>query len=202
MTKIAFKMSQYNQALSTFHGVVRDLEEPGIQDVDTYREYLGREKLIVESERRFLEAPKGDLVVVGEQRQRKRRDSALSGDGDDEGCVSSVGTGSDPGEADNARPLRVLERERTGPAPQSSAHVSTLATMVAGAVLVPILTFAVIPGFLGRITVVLLVAAGIMGVAVQGGLIGSGEVLGREGCLLQCAGIYGGVMVVVAGVVG
>ena len=205
MAKIAFKVSQYNQVLSSFHGVSRDLEQPDARDVDAYREFLGREKLIVESETTFLNAPRADFVVLGKQRQRKRRDSQPSWGGDDQGSVkgvrsvSSVGTRSDAAPEDAG--LRALEPRHSAPS-RPSSHVPTLAMMVAAAVLVPILTFAVIPGFLGRMTVVLLVAAGMVGVALQGGLVDSSEVLGQRGYLLQCAGIYAAAMVIVSGVVG
>ena len=69
---------------------------------------------------------------------------------------------------------------------------------VAVSVLVPIITFPVIPGFIGRMTVSFLVALGVFGALVQGGIVGIGVLLEKEGAL--CAAIYGGVMVVVAGI--
>lgn len=46
---------------------------------------------------------------------------------------------------------------------------------------------------------VMLVSAGVVGSLVQGGVVGGGDVVGREGCV--CGGVYVGVMVVLAGVV-
>lgn len=66
-------------------------------------------------------------------------------------------------------------------------------------ILLPILTFNVIPNFLGRLTVTVLVATFAVFGLVQSGVL-RGEVLGREG--MVCAAVYGGVMVVVAGVMG
>ncbi len=68
--------------------------------------------------------------------------------------------------------------------------------------LVPILTFAVIPGFIGRMTVVLLVAMAVFGTQVQAGTLalasdGLGKAASRD--LLLCAAVYGGVMAVTAG---
>jgi hypothetical protein len=75
---------------------------------------------------------------------------------------------------------------------------SGLAVAIAVSVLVPILTFSVIPGFIGRMTVVGLVAGGVVGALMQSGVIGR-AMLGREG--LICGGIYGGVMIIVAGII-
>jgi hypothetical protein len=83
---------------------------------------------------------------------------------------------------------------------QEHPSLPALALALAIAVLVPILTFAVIPGFVGRLVVVGLVAAGVVGAGMQSGLLDGRAVVGTEG--LVCAGVYGGVMVVVAGVVG
>jgi hypothetical protein len=74
----------------------------------------------------------------------------------------------------------------------------SLAIAIAAAVLVPILTFAVIPGFIGRMTVVMLVALGIMGAMVQSGVAGR-DLVGTEGAV--CVGIYGIGMMIIAGVV-
>ena len=49
-------------------------------------------------------------------------------------------------------------------------------------------------------TVVCLVAGGVVGALMQSGVLEGRNVLGREGVV--CAGMYGGVMVVVAGIVG
>lgn len=63
----------------------------------------------------------------------------------------------------------------------------------------PILTFTVIPNFLGRMTVAGLVAGGVVFTLMQSSSI-RGSVLGREG--LICGAIYGGVMIVIAGIMG
>lgn len=77
------------------------------------------------------------------------------------------------------------------------AGLPGLATAVAVAVLIPILTFSVIPGFVGRMTVVLLVALGTVGALYQSGVVGR-HTLSRD--LITCSAIYGGVMVVIAGI--
>ena len=73
-----------------------------------------------------------------------------------------------------------------------------LATAVAVAILVPILTFNVIPQFIGRLTVTALVAVGVIFALMQSGVLERGMLFGREA--MSCAGIYGGVMIVIAGI--
>jgi hypothetical protein len=75
-----------------------------------------------------------------------------------------------------------------------------LAGAIASAVLVPILTFTVIPGFIGRITVALLVAMFMVGALIQAKILGKDTLFGSEA--VTCAGIYGGVMIVIAGIMG
>ena len=74
------------------------------------------------------------------------------------------------------------------------------AIAVAFAVLIPILTFPVIPGFLGRLTVTALVAGGVVGSLMQAGLLIAGHLFKRDGLL--CGGIYLGGMVLIASIIG
>jgi hypothetical protein len=80
---------------------------------------------------------------------------------------------------------------------ESHSQLQGLAVAIAVAVLVPILTFNVIPGFIGRMTVVGLVAGGVVFALMQAGAVGKG-CFGKEG--LVCGAIYGGVMAVIAGI--
>lgn len=80
---------------------------------------------------------------------------------------------------------------------QSQSQLQGLAVAIAVAVLVPILTFSVIPGFIGRLTVVGLVASGVVFALMQAGVVGK-ACFGRQG--MVCGGIYGGVMIVIAGI--
>ena len=75
-----------------------------------------------------------------------------------------------------------------------------IALAIAAAILIPILTFNVIPNFIGRLTVALLVGSFVVFGLVQGGVVRGGDVWGREGCV--CVGVYGGVMIVLAGIMG
>lgn len=67
------------------------------------------------------------------------------------------------------------------------------------AILVPILLFTVIPGFVGRMAVVLLVAATVVTALIQSGLYAIlTETRGGLDYVL-CIGLYGGAMAIIAG---
>ena len=82
----------------------------------------------------------------------------------------------------------------------SGRALTASAIAVALAVLIPILTFPVIPGFVGRLTVTGLVAGGVMGSLIQAGVLTTRHLLERDG--LICGGIYLGAMVVIATIMG
>jgi hypothetical protein len=65
------------------------------------------------------------------------------------------------------------------------------------------LTFPFIPGFVGRMAVVVLVGLGVVGGLIRAGLLrlGSGGVAEGGWDWVLCAGVYGGVMAIVAGVI-
>ncbi|KAL3426445.1 hypothetical protein PVAG01_03236 [Phlyctema vagabunda] len=183
--KIGYKLAQYNQALSSFNST-QNLGAPAPEDISSYRDYLARERVIAESETRFLD-PVNDLVSLSCGSRKRSKDN---------GVGSSPSTTSQPAQP----PSSVYT-------PQLYAQPSTLqptlpglAAAVAISVLAPILTFSVIPGFVGRMTVVLLVASGLVGAALF--MAGTGVVgrymLSRD--WLVCSAIYAGVMVVVAGI--
>jgi hypothetical protein len=175
INRISYKLGQYNQALTSFNKLSQELDSPDLEAVKKYRHYLHNEKPVTENETKFLEAA-GDLVALS----RKPRASEVE-------------------RLEVAQPRKVhFEGEVLRQAPSPSLHPRIVAIAVAAAVLIPILTFAVIPGFLGRMTVVMLVAMGIVGALYQSGVAGR-DLLGNMEWA-SCAVIYAGVMVVVAGV--
>jgi len=178
INKISFKLGQYNQTLTSFNKLTQELDSPDVEAVKKYRHYLHNEKPIIENEMKFLDAA-GDLVALGRKAPRAT-------------------------EAERqvvVQPRKVhFGGEIPRQAPSSSPNPRIIAVAVAAAVLIPILTFTVIPGFLGRMTVVMLVAMGTVGALCQSGVAGR-DLLGNvEGA--SCAVIYAGVMVVIAGVFG
>lgn len=170
--RIGFKLSQYNQALASFHAT-DVLAPPQPEDVNAYRTYLSSEHPIAEQETHFLD-PTDDLVSVRGDKTTKPT--------------------SDPPSNPSTSPSANFSSH---PHIDISASFSSIATASAIAVLVPILTFPIIPGFFGRMTVVILIALGVIGASFQSGVIGQDQINGRD--WVPCAMIYGGVMAVIAG---
>ena len=81
---------------------------------------------------------------------------------------------------------------------QEKNPLPALAAAIAAMILIPILTFNVIPNFIGRITVTLLVALGAMFGLVQSGTLGYEALAERDGVF--CAGVYGGILICLAGI--
>lgn len=191
INKISFKLGQYNQALVSFNKLTQELDSPDPDAVKKYRHYLEKEKPVMENETRFLNAA-GDLVALG----RKAPTPAPA-------------PASEPSQALQVQGRKVrfstdiatsIPEKPLSSSPSPSSHL--IAVTIAASVLIPILTFTVIPGFLGRMTVVLLVASGMFGALVQSTGIAGRELLGQGKEWASCAVIYGVVMVVIAGVFG
>ncbi|KAI3558570.1 hypothetical protein CABS01_07473 [Colletotrichum abscissum] len=205
--KVGYKLSQYNHVLSSFRET-QHLPNPDPQDVDFYRAYLANHNPIVEIETRFLD-PADDLVSLARPPSSSSSASSSSFSSDDLRTpqprnaklpsLSSLLT-PESQSADRAERIRrLLISALTG-------YLPTLAIAFAAAFLLPILAFAVIPGFVGRMAVVLLVAVGVAAGVVQAGLFSRlgadrpARVAATEGVL--ASGVYVGVMAVVAGIFG
>jgi len=139
---------------------------------------LEKDHPIAEVEARFLD-PTDDLVSVCSEKMPRYATSFCP-------------------ETQTSESSSVAFEQFVSPADFQQAGLPSLAAAIAVAVLVPILTFSVIPGFIGRMAVVGLVAGFVVFALMQSGVIGRHS-FGREGLL--CAGIYGGVMIIVAGIV-
>lgn len=82
----------------------------------------------------------------------------------------------------------------------ADAHVALHVTIaMAVAILIPILAFSAVPGFVGRITVVLLVGLSATGSVVQSGVIKKS--VDSNADMMCVAAVYAAVMAVVAGVI-
>ncbi|EFQ35657.1 uncharacterized protein GLRG_10801 [Colletotrichum graminicola M1.001] len=197
--KIGYKLSQYNHVLSSFKDT-QHLPAPDPQDVDFYRVYLANHNPIVEIEARFLE-PTDDLVSLARPSSSSfSREPGASGDDlkTPQPRAARLPPADLGGRNKAERVRRLLVAALTG-------FLPTVALAFAAAFLLPILAFAVIPGFVGRMAVVLLVAVGVAAAVVQAGLFSGGaerpaEVAATEGLL--ASGVYVGVMAVVAGIFG
>ncbi|OHF01996.1 hypothetical protein CORC01_02575 [Colletotrichum orchidophilum] len=200
--KVGYKLSQYNHVLSSFKET-QHLPNPAPQDVDFYRAYLANHNPIVEIETRFLD-PIDDLVSLA------RPSSTFSSFSDHSSFSSDDLRTPQPLNAKlppllNPESMDRAERIRHLLISSLTGYLPTLAIAFAAAFLLPILAFAVIPGFVGRMAVVLLVAVGVAAGVAQAGLFRNGadrpaRVAATEGVL--ASGVYVGVMAVVAGIFG
>ncbi|KAL2072009.1 hypothetical protein VTL71DRAFT_11352 [Oculimacula yallundae] len=192
--KIGYKLNQYNQALSSFNST-QSLHHPDLEDIEHYRNYLQNEQPIAEAETHFLD-PTDDLVSIYSESHAPP--SFLSSQAPSSSISSSSEVSSHTSHSTSSTPSPALPTE---PSHETDLQpiLPHLASAIAIAILVPILTFSVIPGFVGRLTVACLVAVFMVAAMVQSGIVKRSALLGQESCV--CAGIYGGVMIVLAGIV-
>ncbi|KAH7370179.1 hypothetical protein BKA65DRAFT_386212 [Rhexocercosporidium sp. MPI-PUGE-AT-0058] len=191
--KIGYKLNQYNQALSSFNST-QSLTHPDLEDIEHYRTYLQTEQPIAEAETHFLD-PTDDLVSIYSETlappsylHSSHAPSSTVSSSEDSSQVSSSAACSAP-----------MPSPISTPQPEHQPILPGLASAIAISILVPILTFSVIPGFMGRLTVALLVATFMVGALIQSGIVQRHMLLGTES--LTCASIYVGVMVVIAGII-
>ncbi|KAH6653351.1 hypothetical protein BKA67DRAFT_659975 [Truncatella angustata] len=187
--KIGFKLEQYNRVLSSLKST-ESFTRPTMADVHEYRGYLATHSPIAEPETRFLDTSE-DLICLGDQSES---------DGDDEDAAATP----------MPRKYSILFAPKT---PADSAEADYLGTdfqednviarpsipinlAMVVAVVVPTLTFSVIPDYIGRMAVVLLVGTGVLGALVQSQAVGTHAT--TDFCI--CAGAYGAIMSLIAGV--
>ncbi|PFH55798.1 hypothetical protein XA68_17606 [Ophiocordyceps unilateralis] len=198
--QIGYKLSQYNKVMASVRKT-QDMAIPSLHEIVEYKTYLTSNRLLADEETSFLDAP-DDLVCL----LKEMPTVAGGGAGRAEGmamplkCTEPVATAAASPRAPESEADSGVTSRQDEAGDLLEASLSQLALAVFAAVLVPVFTFAIIPGFAGRITVVGLVGASIAMALVQSGLV---ELLDR-GALdwVMCAGAYGAVMAVVAGVVG
>ncbi|KAI2624485.1 hypothetical protein GGS21DRAFT_532512 [Xylaria nigripes] len=203
--RIGFKLEQYNRLLSSFRET-GSLSTPTMDDLQQYRGYLATHAPIVEAETEFLDAT-DDLICLGDNDEDKTKE---------EENAATPTSRPDPTDSHSRRRASVIsvseissrrqdegsivsqDQNDAGIDSVSNRHSSIhLLVAAAVAIVLPILTFAVIPGFMGRMTVVCLVGMGITGTLVQGRMIGFRAT--QEFCV--SVGLYGGVMALLAGMV-
>jgi hypothetical protein len=178
-----------DQALSSFNST-RSLTAPHPEDVDAYRSYLHSANPIIEAETHFLD-PEDDLVsIYSDHLPPSTTSYSTSNPLTSSTCSLSTS-------AVESKPASTHSEVRVEN-PYHAPIIKALAASLAVSVLVPILTFFVIPGFIGRITATALAVGGVLFALMQGGCLDQRMLLRSEG--LMCAGIYGGVMIVVAGI--
>ncbi|RYP50135.1 hypothetical protein DL768_004252 [Monosporascus sp. mg162] len=202
--KIGFKLEQYNNVLSSFRKT-QCFPTPSPADIHDYRGFLATHRPVAEAETHFLDAT-DDLVCVDDG-----EDSDDFPDEDDAPATPMPSAHYDPRNAgrpgvselgspqsQNLRPQNVSEQFVDAGRRLNSEHPMLLPLSIGatGVVILPVLTFAVIPGYLGRMAVVVLVVVGALAAVLQGNLGALGNT--RDMCII--AGCYGAVMAVLAGV--
>lgn len=156
------------------------------------------EQPIHEAETHFLD-PEDDLVSLSSQplynSRYRRRHQGSESPSSEEASLSEVSSRQSASPQNNpiAKPEPPNQQKEN-----IQAIFPALAAAIATSILLPILTFTVIPGFMGRLIVTGLVALFLVAALVQAQILCRGVLLGREA--IMCAGIYGGVMIVIAGI--
>ncbi|SPN99161.1 uncharacterized protein DNG_02196 [Cephalotrichum gorgonifer] len=207
--KIGYKLEQYNRVLSSFIQTQR-LANPSSTEVEQYRSFLDTQNPVTELETRFLDNP-DDLIALHSP-DRAPFDGLSSGEPTPmprpateplfpAPASENPKEASKPKDPDPPPPTTDATAASTatarGPAPRQVSHHS-LAAALAVSVLLPVLSFSSMPGILGRMTVIWLVAVGLLNpLLMAGGVQGTG--VGPRDAV-ACAAIYGGAMSVVAAV--
>jgi hypothetical protein len=186
INRISYKLGQYSQALTSFNKLTQELDSPDPEAVKKYRHYLEKEQPVIENETRFLDAT-GDLVALGRKAHAPAPPREI-----------------EPAPPAHERKVRFSTEiskpiPSLKPSPSASPSSHLIAVAVAASVLIPILTFTVIPNFFGRMTVVLLVSSGMLGVVIQSGVAGR-DFLGQGKQWASCVVVYAIGMVIVAGI--
>ncbi|RCI13117.1 hypothetical protein L249_0051 [Ophiocordyceps polyrhachis-furcata BCC 54312] len=204
--QIGYKLSQYNKVMTSVRKT-QDVAVPTLHEMHEYKTYLAANRLLADEETSFLDVP-DDLVCL-EREEPMVADAAAAGEGvaareepedvvtEPMAAVPATMLRGSESEASSRRTSKQQDKAAEGDSLKAS--LSQLALAVFAAVLVPVFTFAIIPGFAGRMTVVGLVGAGIGQALVQSGLV---QQLDRGAMdWVLCAGAYGATMAAVAGVV-
>lgn len=178
-----------------------DLPAPTINDIQDYRGYLNAGNYIVADETRFLGAT-NDLIALDEAMLRGTDDFSEDlltpmprSATEPEFPIQLKGIGHDGEKIKGPIKLGAAQPPKPALPPAALTH---LALAIFVAVLVPIFTFAVIPDFAGRLTVVALVVSSVMSTLMQSGII---KLLIEDRgvlALIVCVVAYGGVMATAA----
>jgi hypothetical protein len=175
-------------------------------DIEDYRAYLAAHNPITEFESRFLDTAH-DLVSLAPS-EADMNDNGHDSLTDDAltpmprtAAEASFLPSSPTSDAGSSTKSRASQELYIQPAETPFRQIAILTAM---AFLLPILLFTVIPGFVGRMAVVLVVGLGAIWALMQSSLTNNGRSdqsgLGAREWLVTF-GIYGGVMAVAAGII-
>ncbi|KAF7555130.1 hypothetical protein G7046_g6624 [Stylonectria norvegica] len=193
INRIGFKLVQYYTVISSLKGTL-ELAAPSMEEVNEYRAYLAHQQPVVDVEARFLDNPDDLVLLAREPTVYERQDDLLT-----PMSRPMADAGFPPGNNSSDTVDYQFNRNfavPTQPLPDGAPRELAIATVVA--ILVPLLVFSVIPEFIGRIAVVLLVAAGVVMSLVQSGLFRLlTQARGGLDCMV-CLGVYGAIMALLA----
>lgn len=232
LAKIGYKLAQYNHVLTSFTETQK-LPSPTADDVDNYRTYLAVKNPIAEIEARFLDIAE-DLVSLAPLRPPSPRSSLSQSQHQlfdrrqvmsDDAPTPMPSHGSyvprspkpwsysQEGPRDNQASQPSVEKKAIStPAMTTGGKTNGFKILVAAtaaSVLVPILTFPLLPGFMARVVVVLFVALTLLRLYSGDGKSGialpsqARDVIGGLSTrdIVLTVGAYGAVMTVIAGIV-
>ncbi|KFY42730.1 hypothetical protein V494_02279, partial [Pseudogymnoascus sp. VKM F-4513 (FW-928)] len=144
LARISYKMAQYNASLTSFAKTSR-LPTAEEADVESYRAFLAQAQPVVREEARFLERG-GDLI-------------SLAPPAPSPAPAVAAAAGNDVAGGKEQRSLSPPPSYRQPqPATQRAMLLAALAS-----ILLPVLMFTVVPNFVGRIAVAVLVAGLLWG---------------------------------------
>ncbi|KAI1378143.1 hypothetical protein F4677DRAFT_36241 [Hypoxylon crocopeplum] len=197
--KIGFKLEQYNRILSSFRET-EGMPIPTMEDIREYRNYLAAHTPIADVETHFLDATNDLVSVVNDSPEDVIEEEPIATPMPrPDFTMADIRSGPpSPMKPRPVSPYRHQEDNDTETIDNmfDEPPIVPLSVAVTMAVIIPILTFLVIPGYLGRLTVVFLVGLGALGALIQGGIVPI-----RTWELFICVGLYGAVMAVIAGIV-
>lgn len=197
LAQVGHRLWQYNKLLISFRDTT-DLPAPTINDIQDYRGYLTHGNYISAEETRFLGVT-NDLIALDEALLRGTDEYS-------EDLLTPMPRSATEPEfplqlkaagLDGDKPRGPSKANGSVEAPKAAlppAALTHLALAIFVAVLVPIFTFAVIPDFAGRLTVVVLVVSSVLSTLMQSGII---RLLVEDRgmlALVLCVIAYGGVM--------
>ncbi|KEY65413.1 hypothetical protein S7711_04311 [Stachybotrys chartarum IBT 7711] len=162
--QVGFKLDQYNKVLASFKETLA-LPPPAQGDIHEYRTWLAAARPVIDEEAMFLDAV-DDLVALQQEWPVIPNDN---------GAPMMIHQNTQP-QAGFPPGRQVSDAVDTKgaqpPGPREMVELGTLGHIVVAvfaSILAPIITFAVIPSFVARMTVVLLVGSGALTLLVQSG---------------------------------
>ena len=190
MGRISAKLHLYNETLASFQKT-EALAKAKEEDIEQYGEYLATKRPLIEAESNFIDHVE-DLVSLAPKRLHSHANNESGGTmrltARPQRRLTATAHNTD-------EQVHIKHTIRKGHEIRQQ-HEQTLWLSALISILLPILVFHIIPDFMGRMVVALLIGLGIVGLLVQTGATGL-LALGRGGKRVV-AGVWAGGMMVLA----